>query len=150
MNLIVNVSPYHAEIVDLIRLHYTELSEEYDIDRSRFQADFRVIYDIIVKTAMADALTDLNQYISETIYKYLTFNRMNVSLVLISHMVCEILESRSYQKLRKKVNTVVSSSGHTQFGILDINSATFFGRLNVTVAANTGVYNENNHRSARV
>lgn len=133
MEIIVGIVPYHRRVVSSIDEHYDDIVHEYKVGRDARQADVYSIFTIIMKLSVVDYMSDIASMATESIYRHLSL-KYGVSMLVISHMVNEIIESDDYMDIRRLVNQCIARTSDKHLGVNDVTVTWNMSKVIVNVA----------------
>ena len=133
MDIAVGIVPYHRRIVSAIDEHYDDIVHEYKVGRDARRTDVYSIFTIIMKLSVVDYMSDIASMATESIYRHLSL-KYGVSMLVISHMVNEIIESDDYMDIRRLINQCVARTSDKHLGVNDVTVTWNMSKVVVNVA----------------
>lgn len=134
MEIVVGIVPYHRRIAVVIDYYLDDITGSSSNDR---RTDIYTIFTLLMKYSVVDYMTDIATMASESIYRQMNL-KYSASMLVISHMVNEIIESEDYQYLRNQINNSVANTSDKHLGVNDVNVTWNMSKVIIHVAGRRG------------
>lgn len=146
MEIVVGIVPYHRRLANAINEHYDDVVQGANVSNVMRRTDIYTIMTIIMKVSVVDYMSDIASMASESIYRHLNL-KYSVSMLMISHMVNEIIESDEYIEIRHRINQCVARTSDRHLGVNDVILTWNLSKVVIHVAGRRGEYESNSSHS---
>lgn len=133
MDIVVGIVPYHRRLALAIDDYYDDIVQGNSTTTAVRRADIYTMLTIIMKVSVVDYMSDIASMASESIYQHLNL-KYGVSMLMISHMVNEIIESDEYREIRNRINTSVAQTSDRHLGVNDVTLTWNMSKVVISVA----------------
>lgn len=133
MDIAVGIVPYHRSLLLAIDEHYDDIVQGVLVSDVTRRTDLYTMFTIIMKVSTVDSLSDVATLATESIYRQLSL-KYGVTMLSISHMVNEIIETAMYQKVRRLINQCVARTSDKHLGVNDVTVTWNMSKVLINVA----------------
>ena len=119
MDIVVGITQYRGSILSTIDDYYDDIFDGAEACDEARRTDAYTIFTILVKVSVVGYMTDIATMATESIYRQMCL-RHSVSMLMVSHMVNEIIESDDYRELKFQINRSVTNTSSLHLGVNDV------------------------------